>query len=334
LHAALDGGGGIAESLGQIKADHCRVSHCHATRPAKWGPKKGNAMPARSLDRPRRSALFLPASNPRALAKARELPVDVVILDLEDAVAPEQKEDAREAAVGALYTGGFGHREVVVRVNGLDTPWGAADLEALARAGADAVLVPKIAGPQDVLRYHEALRDAPTELQLWTMIETCASVLRLDAIGALARSTRLALWVMGLNDLGKEMRARADAPRTAFQPFLSSAVAAARAHGLSVLDGVCNEFRDIEAFRAEAEQGRMFGFDGKTLIHPDQIAPCNAVFSPSSAEVAQAEAIIAGFAAPQAQGKGVIQVNGKMVELLHLEDARRIVTIARRIAGR
>ena len=292
------------------------------------------AMPARSLDRPRRSALFMPASNPKAVAKSRSLPADVIIFDLEDAVAPDQKEDARDAAVGALYTGGFGHREVVVRVNGLDTPWGAADLAAVARSGADAVLVPKVSSPQDILRYHEALSNAPTELQLWTMIETCGAVLRLDAMAALAKSTRLAAWVIGPNDLAKEMRARQTPDRRAIAPFLSFAVAAARAHGLTILDGVCNEFRDMDLFRAEAEQGLVLGMDGKTLIHPDQIAPCNAVFSPSEEELAWAGKIIAAFDAPEAQGKGAIKLDGKMVELLHRDEAQRLVSIARKIAGR
>ena len=291
-------------------------------------------MPARSLDRPRRSALFLPASNPKAIAKARNLPCDVVILDLEDAVAPALKEQAREAALGALYTGGWGHREVVVRANGLDTEWGAADLEALALSGADAILVPKVSSPQDVLRYHEALSHAPTELQLWTMIETAGAMLRLDAIGALAKSTRLALWVLGLNDLAKETRARQTPDRAAFQPFLSLSIAAARTHGLAILDGVCNEFRDLDTFRAEAEQGLIFGFDGKTLIHPDQIAPCNTIFSPTETELDWAEKVIAAFALPENIGKGAIQVEGKMAELLHLDQAKRLVTIARKIAGR
>jgi len=291
-------------------------------------------MPARSLDRPRRSALFLPASNPKAIAKARNLPCDVVILDLEDAVAPALKEQARQAALGALYTGGWGHREVVVRANGLDTEWGAADLEALALSGADAILVPKVSSPQDVLRYHEALSHAPTELQLWTMIETAGAMLRLDAIGALAKSTRLALWVLGLNDLAKETRARQTPDRAAFQPFLSLSIAAARTHGLAILDGVCNEFRDLDTFRAEAEQGLIFGFDGKTLIHPDQIAPCNTIFSPTEPELDWANKVIAAFALPENIGRGAIQVEGKMAELLHLDQAKRLVTIARKIAGR
>ncbi|NKJ00544.1 CoA ester lyase [Novosphingobium sp. SG707] len=291
-------------------------------------------MPALRLDRPRRSALFMPASNPKALAKAREVDADVIILDLEDAVAPEQKEAAREAAVRALYTGGFGHREVAVRVNGLDTDWGAEDLEALARAGADALLVPKVSSPQDVLRYHEALADAPSDLQLWAMIETAGSVLRLDAIASLARQTRLALWVIGPNDLARELHARPDAGRTFLQPFLSLAVAAARAHGLSILDGVCNEFKDMDIFRAEAAQGLMFGFDGKTLIHPAQIAPCNEVFSPSPAELEWAGRVIEAFALPEHAGKGAIKLDGRMVELLHRDQAQSLLAMARRIAAR
>ncbi|NBC35877.1 CoA ester lyase [Novosphingobium sp. FSY-8] len=274
----------------------------------------------------------MPANNAKAIAKARTLPADVIILDLEDAVAPEAKEDAREGALKAAYTGGFGHRELVIRVNGLDTPWGADDLEALARAGADAILVPKVASPRDVLRYHEALTGAPTELQLWTMIETAGSVLRLDEIGALAKSTRLSAWVIGPNDLAKEMRSRQTPDRMAIAPMLALAVAAARAHGLCVLDGVCNEFRDLARFSAEAEQGAIFGFDGKTLIHPAQVDPCNAVFSPSQADLTWAQAVIDAFALPENAGKGAIQVAGKMAELLHLDDARRLVALAQRIA--
>ncbi|HZV09250.1 MAG TPA: CoA ester lyase, partial [Novosphingobium sp.] len=243
--------------------------------------------------RPRRSALYLPASNPRAIAKAREVPADIIILDLEDAVAPDQKDTAREAAVAAVYEGGFGHREVAIRCNGLDTPWGAADLAAVARSGADAVLVPKVASPACIQRYHDALAAAPEQTRLWAMIETCGSVLRLDAIGAMAASTRLSLWIMGTNDLAKEMRARPAADRALFLPFLTMAVAAARAHGLAILDGVCNEFRDLAAFGAEAAQGAALGFDGKSLIHPDQIAPANAVFAPSPADLAWADAVIA-----------------------------------------
>lgn len=288
---------------------------------------------ARFADRPRRSALFMPASNPRALAKARSLSADIIILDLEDAVAPELKDEAREAALATVYSGGFGNREVAIRVNALDTPWGAADLAAVAGCGVDAVLVPKVNGPDDVLAYHQALAHAPADLQLWTMIESCGSFLRLDAMGALAASTRLTLWVAGTNDLAREMRARPGPDRRVFQPMLSFAVAAARAHGIAILDGVCNEFRDLDTFRAEVEQGLELGFDGKSLIHPDQIGPCNEVFTPNAAELMAAGRIIDAFAQPEAAGKGAIRVDGKMVELLHLEEAQRLVALAKRIEG-
>lgn len=283
--------------------------------------------------RPRRSALYLPASNPKAIVKARTLPCDVVILDLEDAVAPEMKDEARAAAVAAVQEGGFGPREVVIRANGIDTEWGAADLAAIAASGADAVLVPKVSSTEDIDRYHAALQDAPANLQLWAMIETCASVARLDQIAARATDTRLALWIMGTNDLAKEMRARLTPERTPFLPILSLAVAAARAYGLTILDGVCNEFRDLAAFRAEAEQGLLFGFDGKSLIHPDQIAPTNDVFSPSPEELAWANAVIAAFALPENAGRGAIRVEGKMVELLHLDQAQRLVEMAKLIGA-
>ncbi len=285
-------------------------------------------------DRPRRSALYLPASNAKAIAKARTLPADVVILDLEDAVAPEAKAEARAAAVAAVREGGFGAREVVIRVNGRDTIWGADDLAAVATSGADAILVPKVNGPQDIELYHAALSAAPAATQLWAMIETCASVGQLPQIAATAASTRLSLFVMGTNDLAKEMRARLTPERTPFLPILSLTVAAARAHGVAVLDGVCNEFRDMGVFRTETEQGLLFGFDGKTLIHPDQIGPCNEVFSPSAEEMGWAAAVIDAFALPENVGKGAIKVEGKMVELLHLDQARRLVAVAGMIAAR
>lgn len=282
-------------------------------------------------DRPRRSALYLPASNPKAIAKARTLPADVIILDLEDAVAPDAKEAAREAAIAAVREG-FGDREVAIRANGLDTPWGADDLAAIARSAADAVLVPKVSSTDDIVRCQAVLSSARAEMQLWAMVETCACLPRLHDVAALAGSTRLSLFVMGVNDLAKEMRAKLTPVRTPFLPFLSMAVAAARAHGLAILDGVCNEFRDEAVFRAEAEQGLLFGFDGKSLIHPDQIGPCNEIFSPNAAELKDAEAIIAAFGLPENAGKGAIRVDGKMVELLHLEQARRLVSLADRIA--
>lgn len=284
-------------------------------------------------DRPRRSALYMPASNPKAMAKARSLAADVVIIDLEDAVAPEMKAEARAAAVAAVREGGFGPREVVIRANAIDTEWGPDDLAAIATSGADAVLVPKVATTEDIARYHSALASAPAAMQLWAMIETCGSVGRLDAIAAMTASTRLSLWVMGVNDLAKEMRARQTPDRTPFLPILSLAVAAARAHGLAILDGVCNEFGDLGVFQAEADQGLLFGFDGKTLIHPAQIAPCNAIFSPSEAEVAWARTVISAFTLPENAGKGAIKVEGRMVELLHRDQAQRLVSVAEQISA-
>jgi citrate lyase subunit beta/citryl-CoA lyase len=283
--------------------------------------------------RPRRSALFLPASNPKALAKARELPADVVILDLEDAVAPELKAEARTAAVAAVAEGGFGKRELVVRTNGLTTPWGADDLATIAASGPDAVLVPKVSTPEEVRAYDAALAAAPAHTRLWIMIETCACVPLLHQIAACAADTRLAGFVLGTNDLSKEMRARLTPARTPFQPILTMAVTAARAHGLIVLDGVCNDFHDLAVVRAEAEQGLEFGFDGKSLIHPDQIAPVNAVFSPDADQIAWAETVVAAFAQPDNAGKGAIQAGGRMVELLHLEQAERVLAVARAISG-
>lgn len=285
------------------------------------------------IARPRRSALYMPASNARALAKARSLPADVIILDLEDAVAPEAKEDARAAAVAAAAEGGFGNRELVIRINALDTPWGQDDLAAVAQAEVDGVLAPKVSRPTDITACNAALAEAPSRLKLWAMIETCAVVPHLDALAALGGSTRLSTFVMGVNDLAKEMRARLTPERTPFLPILTLAVAAARAHGVAILDGVCNEFRDLAVFEAEARQGLLFGFDGKTLIHPDQVAPCNAVFSPSEEELVWAQAVIAAFTLPENAGKGAIRVEGKMAELLHLDQARQLVAIAERIAA-
>lgn len=280
--------------------------------------------------RPRRSALFLPASNARAIVKARSLDCDVVILDLEDAVAPELKNDARSAALAAVTDGGFGDREVAIRINALDSPWGVADLAAIADCPVDAVLIPKVNSAHDIQEYDAALSSAPTSVQLWAMIETCASVGALGNIASMADTTRLSLWIMGINDLAKEMRAPLLPDRQPFQPFLSMAVAAARVRGIAILDGVCNEIHDIDAFKNEARQGRLFGFDGKTLIHPAQIAPCNAVFSPTPSEIKEARDIIDAFAQPENQDKGAIRVNGRMAERMHLEDAERTMDLAGR----
>ena len=278
--------------------------------------------------RPRRSVLYLPASNPKALAKARTLATDVLVLDLEDAVAPESKVEARAAAVAAIAEGGFGWREVVIRVNAFGTEWAEDDLAAVAKAGPDAVLVPKVSNADDVRAYDAAIADAPAHTRLWIMVETCALIPRLGEVAALASSTRLAAFAMGTNDLAKEMRAQLRPGRAPFLPILSATVCAARAHGLLVFDGVSNEFKDMEVVRAECEQGLEFGFDGKCLIHPDQVETCNAVFTPSAAEVAWAQAVVAAFALPENAGKGAIRVEGKMAELLHRDQAQRLLAIA------
>jgi len=283
---------------------------------------------------PRRSVLFLPADKPRALDKARGLAADVVVLDLEDAVAPEGKAAARAAAQAALSSGDWGTRELVLRVNALDTPWGADDLAMAASSGAAAVLVPKVTGPACIARYHAALAGAPAGLALWAMVETCAAMLRLDAIGSAAQGTRLALLMAGTNDLAKEMRARPDAARSQLTGLLAQLVCAARAHGLVAIDGVCNRFDDPAVVLAEAEQGRALGFDGKSLIHPAQIEAANTAFAPGAAELEQARAVVAAFALPENAGKGAIQVNGRMAELLHAEQARATLALAEAIAAR
>lgn len=281
--------------------------------------------------RPRRSALYLPASNARAIEKARTLDCDVVILDLEDAVAPDQKAAARDAAVAAVRDGGFGHRELVVRANAPDTPWGADDLAALAGSGAAAVLLPKVSAPATLVEARAALGDGPG---LWAMIETCRAIADLPAIADAAGATGLAAFVVGTNDLAKEMRCRPGVTRAPLLPILTQVVLAARMAGLIALDGVCNVLDDEAVVEAECRQGLDWGFDGKTLIHPAQIAAANRVFTPSAAEVEWAQAIEAAFAQPGNAGRGAIRVEGKMVELLHLEEARRTLAIAHAVARR
>jgi citrate lyase subunit beta/citryl-CoA lyase len=282
--------------------------------------------------RPHRSALYMPASNARAIEKARSLPCDVVILDLEDAVAPEAKPDARAAAVAAVKAGGFGRREVVIRVNGLSTPWGADDLVAAAEAGPDAVLVPKVNAPADVEAYDRALAAAPAATRLWAMIETCPAMFDLLGIAAASARTRLAAFVMGINDLAKEMKARQTPGREAFVPFLAMAVAAARAHGLVALDGVHNEIDDLALLEATCRQGAEFGFDGRSVIHPTHLETCNRVFAPPADEVAWAAAVVAAFADPQNEGRGALRVEGRLAERLHLAEARRLLDLAAAIA--
>jgi citrate lyase subunit beta / citryl-CoA lyase len=285
--------------------------------------------------RPRRSVLYMPGSNARAMEKARELPADAVILDLEDAVAPDAKATARELIVGTLQKGGFGSREVLVRINALDTAWWLDDL-AVAAAGPDAILVPKISTPDQLREVGKHLVGVSKEqrIRVWAMMETPLAMLNAGAIAAAAldSNTRLAGFVMGTNDLAKDTGARLVPGRAPMLPWLMNCVAAARAYGLDILDGVYNELGNAEGFAAECRQARDLGFDGKTLIHPQQIAPCNEAFSPTAEEVEWARKIIAAFDLPENANKGVIQVDGRMVERLHADMGRRTVAIADVIA--
>ena len=280
--------------------------------------------------RPRRSALYLPASNQRAIEKARTLPCDVVILDLEDAVAPDQKEAARAAAVEAVAAGGFGARELVVRVNAVDTDCGADDLAALRDTLPDAVLLPKVSDAATLA----AARDALGEVPLWAMIETCRAVLDLPRIVAAAPATGLAALVVGTNDLAKEMRCRPGASRAPLLPALTQVVLAARMAGLVALDGVINELDDDAAVLAECRQGLDWGFDGKTLIHPSQIAPANRVFTPADEEVTWARKIVAAFSSPDHAAAGAIRIDGRMVERLHLDEAHRVLAVIAALQAR
>jgi citrate lyase subunit beta/citryl-CoA lyase len=288
--------------------------------------------------RPRRSVLYMPGSNARAIEKARSLPADGVILDLEDAVAPDAKAQARAQVVDAVKAGGFGSREVLIRINGIDTPWHADDLDAAAHAAPDAILVPKIGRVEQLERVGQRLLDMKTNLKtrIWAMIETPEAIFNINALAAEAHDseTRLAGFVVGTNDLAKETRVRIVPGRQPMLSWLMRCLLAAHAHGIDILDGVYNDFSDTKGFEAECAQARDMGFDGKTLIHPNQIEPCNAVLSPSAEEVAQARKLIAAFDLPENQGKGVVQVDGRMVERMHAEMARRTVTIADAIAAR
>lgn len=288
--------------------------------------------------RPRRSVLYMPGSNARAIEKARALPADAVILDLEDSVAPEAKAAARQQVMDAVAAGSFGTREVIVRINGLDTQWWLDDLNAAAKAKPDAVLVPKVSSPGNLEDIAERLVDisADQKIRVWAMMETPLAMLNARDIAAAARDveTRLTAFVMGTNDLAKETRAKITPGRAAMLPWLMTCVAAARAFALDIIDGVYNDLADAEGFARECSEARDMGFDGKTLIHPNQIGPCNAAFSPSAEEVAQAKKIIAAFELPENRDKGVVQLEGRMVERLHADMARRTVAIAQAIEAR
>jgi citrate lyase subunit beta/citryl-CoA lyase len=278
--------------------------------------------------RPRRSVLYMPGANTRALEKARTLPADALIFDLEDAVAPEAKEAARTNVVLATESRAYGKREIAIRCNGLGTPWGEADIEAIAKSGADAILVPKVESATQVTHVVSLLETAgaPTTMAVWAMMETPKGILRAEEIAG--AHPRLGLFVMGTNDLVKDMRARHTPMRLPMITALGIGMLAARAHGLAILDGVYNDIQDTAGFRAVCQQGLEMGFDGKTLIHPSQVEPCNEIFAPSAAELEMAGKIVAAFKAAQADGKGVVTVDGRMIENLHVEQAERALALA------
>lgn len=282
---------------------------------------------------PRRSVLYMPGANARALEKAKELPTDAVIFDLEDAVAPDAKQTAREQVVAAVESKAYGHREIVVRVNGLDTEWGADDVAAIAAIGPDAMLFPKISSADDVKAAVAAMKKAgaPDSTDMWAMIETPTAFLHAEEIAA--ADPRLVCFVMGTNDLAKDLHANHTELRLPMITGLGLALLAGRAHGLTLLDGVYNDIQNTDGFRSECVQGNNLGFDGKTLIHPSQLEPCNDVYGPSDAQLEEARAIIEGFEEAQKAGKGVVTVNGRMIENLHVEHAKRQVAMAHAIDG-
>jgi citrate lyase subunit beta/citryl-CoA lyase len=278
--------------------------------------------------RPRRSVLYMPGANTRALEKARTLSADALIFDLEDAVAPEAKEAARSNVVLAAESGAYGKREIAIRCNGLNTAWGEADIAAIAKSGADAILVPKVESAAEVTHVVSLLdtAGAPTTMAVWAMMETPKGILRAEEIAG--AHPRLALFVMGTNDLVKDMRARHTPMRLPMITALGIGMLAARAHGLTILDGVYNDIQDTAGFRAVCQQGLEMGFDGKTLIHPSQVEPCNEVFAPSASELEMAGKIVTAFRKAQAEGKGVVTVDGRMIENLHVEQAERALALA------
>jgi citrate lyase subunit beta/citryl-CoA lyase len=281
--------------------------------------------------RPRRSVLYMPAANERALEKAKTIPADALIFDLEDAVAPDAKEAARVNACAAAASGAYGRKEITIRCNGLDTPWGAGDLAAAATSGAAAVVIPKVSsvGQLDAVSGALDAAGAPAAMAIWAMVETPTAILDVRAIAA---HPRVAVLVMGTNDLAKELRAAQVPGRAPLVPHLATALLAAREAGKVILDGVFNDVKDLDAFRAECVQGAELGFDGKTLIHPGQVEPCNEVWAPSADEVAYAERVIAAFDAAVADGRGVVTVDGRMIENLHVANAQRTLAVARAIA--
>ena len=283
--------------------------------------------------RPRRSALYMPASNERALEKATTLPADAIIFDLEDAVAPDAKEAARANAVAAVTSGRYGNRELTIRCNGLDTPWGIDDLAAAAQTPAAAVVVPKVSGVEQLDQIAARLdaAGAHADMRIWAMVETPTAILDVRAIAA---HWRVSVLVMGTNDLARELRAAlGTAGRHPLVPHLATALLAARESGKVILDGVYNDVKDLDGFRAECVQGFEMGFDGKTLIHPGQVDICNEVWAPSEADVDHARRVIEAFESATAEGKGVVTVDGRMIENLHVDNARRLLATAAAIAA-
>jgi len=273
----------------------------------------------------------MPGSNARALEKGRTLACDALIMDLEDAVAPDAKEQAREQIMSALAQGGYGQRELIVRVNALDTPWGYQDIVAAATSGADAILLPKVEGPttiHQVERMMEAV-GAPQHQSIWCMMETPLGILNAQDIGS--ASPRVGCFVLGTSDLAKDLHATHTRERVPLQASLSHCLLVARAYGLAIVDGVHLDLDDDEGFAYACEQGRDMGFDGKTLIHPKTISKANEVFAPTTDDVAWSQKIIAAFEAAESEGKGVVVVDGKLVENLHVAQARRLVQLSDRI---
>ncbi|MEQ1785897.1 MAG: CoA ester lyase [Acidimicrobiales bacterium] len=282
--------------------------------------------------RPRRSVLYMPGANERALEKAQSIPADALILDLEDAVAPDAKPEARERVCAAATSGSYGHREIAIRANGIGTAWHDDDLAAIAAAGPAAVVIPKINSAAEVHQIEKALEagGAPDHTHIWAMLET--PIAMLSALEIASSSERLTVLVMGTNDLAKELQAAHVPGRQPLQQGLGLCLLAARAAGKVILDGVYNDIKDDAGFLAECEQGRDLGFDGKTLIHPSQVDPCNTTFAPSAEAVEKAGRIIAAFEEAEADGRGVVTVDGRMVENLHVEQARRTLAVAEAIS--
>lgn len=276
--------------------------------------------------RVRRSVLYMPSSNPRALEKAKTIPADAVILDLEDAVAPDAKELARRQACEAVQSGEYGGRELTIRCNGLDTPWGEADLRTAAAAAPAAVVVPKVSGIEHLRAVAALIGDIP----IWAMVETPVAVFDIRAI---AGFEQVEVLVLGTNDLAKELRATLAPGRAALVPHLATALLGAREAGKVILDGVFNDVRDLIGFEAECRQGAELGFDGKTLIHPSQVDIANRVWAPGAAEVEHARRVIKAFTQATAGGQGVVTVDGRMVENLHVDNARRTLAVAEAIAA-